>query len=115
MRHTLAATAWTHERRPRHDMAVGIILVRRLVIRSRRPGASTRDRPGVLLADVRPCLERHPRQAHFTPRAGARRIDHLLGGPFDAPTKPERGDVTAAEAPQGDCPQPTRRASAGRG
>jgi hypothetical protein len=49
-------------------------------------------------------LERHPIPSHFTPRAGARGIDDLLGGPFDAPTTPERGDVTEANAPQEDGP-----------
>jgi hypothetical protein len=102
MRHTLAAMAWTHERRPRHDMAVGIILVQRLVLRSRPPGAGLLDRPRVPSVDVRTCLERHSRQGHFTSRAGARCINRLLGGPLDAPRTPERGDVTDVKAsPEG--------------
>jgi hypothetical protein len=83
-------------------MAVGIILVQRLVLRSRPPGAGLLDRPRVPSVDVRTCLERHSRQGHLTSRAGARCINRLLGGPLDAPRTPERGDVTDVKAsPEG--------------
>ena len=72
----------------------GIMLVRRLVLRSRPPGAGLLDRPGLPSVDVRTCVERHSRPDHFTPRAGARCLHPLLRGPLDAPRTPERSDVT---------------------
>jgi hypothetical protein len=66
-----------------------------------RRGAPNRDTSATMSGTN---LERHPIPSHFTPRAGARGIDDLLGGPFDAPTTPERGDVTEANAPQEDGP-----------
>jgi hypothetical protein len=80
----------------------GIMLVRRLVLRSRPPGAGLLDRPGLPSVDVRTCVERHSRPGHFTPRAGARCLNPLLGGPLNAPRTPERGDVTDVKAsPEG--------------
>jgi hypothetical protein len=89
---------------------LGVIMLRRLVIRSRPPGAGTPDHPRAPPLTSGPVLNATASRGHSRSRAGERCIGPRPCGPFDATTKPERGAGTDATAPPDDGPPPDAEA-----